>query len=55
MTTRPGRRTPLTSGRWSGVAGTEDLALAREAVGLIEARGYHRDRDLAAALDELQG
>lgn len=31
-----------------------DLDLARAAVGLIEARGYHRDRDLAAALADLR-
>lgn len=28
-----------------------DLALARESVGLIERRGFHRDRDLVAALE----
>lgn len=31
----------------------EDLALAREAVAQIEARGFNRDRDLRRALEEL--
>jgi tRNA isopentenyl-2-thiomethyl-A-37 hydroxylase MiaE len=30
-----------------------DLSDAREAVALIETRGYNRDRDLQKALDEL--
>lgn len=34
-------------------AGEHDLALARNAVALIEARGFNRDRDLGKALDEL--
>jgi hypothetical protein len=35
------------------VAGPADLVVAREAVGLISERGFHRDRDLAAGLAEL--
>lgn len=38
----------------TAVAGADDLALAREAVGLVEARGHHRDRDLVAALADLR-
>jgi hypothetical protein len=34
-------------------ADTGDLALARESVALIEARGFHRGRDLRKALDDL--
>lgn len=37
------------------VATEDDLALAREAVELIEARGYDRGRDLVAALAALSG
>jgi hypothetical protein len=37
------------------VATADDWAVAREAVGLITERGYHRGRDLAAALAELAG
>jgi predicted nucleotidyltransferase len=36
-------------------ATADDLALARETVTLITARGYARGRDLAAALDRLAG
>lgn len=36
-----------------GVANPEDVEAAREAVGLIEARGYQRGRDLVAALEDL--
>lgn len=35
------------------VADAGDLELARQAVGLIEDRGYQRGRDLVAALDDL--
>ena len=35
------------------VAGLDELARAREAVTLITARGYHRDRDLVSALDRM--
>ena len=35
------------------VAMPDDLPLAQEAIGLIVARGFHRDRDLVAALAEL--
>jgi hypothetical protein len=35
------------------VAGAEDLAMAREAVRLIEERGFHRGRDLQRALADL--
>jgi hypothetical protein len=35
------------------VATPEDIALTREAIGLITDRGFHRDRDLAAGLAEL--
>ena len=35
------------------VATPEDVAQAREAVALIEARGYHRSKDLTKALDAL--
>jgi Nucleotidyl transferase AbiEii toxin, Type IV TA system len=31
----------------------QDIALTRDAVALIQERGFNRDRDLAAALDEL--
>ncbi|HET7486586.1 MAG TPA: nucleotidyl transferase AbiEii/AbiGii toxin family protein [Acidimicrobiales bacterium] len=34
-------------------AGPEDVEVARRAVGLIEARGFQRGRDLEAALDDL--
>lgn len=34
-------------------ADQDELELARAAVGLIEQRGYHRGRDLAAALADL--
>ncbi|MGH9165947.1 MAG: nucleotidyl transferase AbiEii/AbiGii toxin family protein [Acidimicrobiales bacterium] len=37
------------------VAGDTDRQTARQAVGLIEARGYARGRDLTAALDDLVG
>jgi hypothetical protein len=36
------------------VADDSDLRLAEQAVALIEARGYHRDRDLTAALAALR-
>jgi predicted nucleotidyltransferase len=36
-----------------GVAGPEDLALARDAVNLIHQRGFARGRNLSAALAEL--
>jgi hypothetical protein len=36
------------------VADTEDFRLAADGVALIEARGYHRDRDLGAALASLR-
>jgi hypothetical protein len=36
-----------------GSAGPADLSVAREAVTLIEARGFNRGRDLRKALDEL--
>jgi len=35
------------------VATEDDLAMARSAVELITARGYHRNRDLASTLDQL--
>lgn len=35
-------------------ANANDLRQARESVALIEARGFHRGRDLANALDELE-
>jgi predicted nucleotidyltransferase len=35
------------------IATADDLALARESIDLIRRRGFHRDRDLAAALAEL--
>jgi hypothetical protein len=35
------------------VASTEDLDLARTSLGLITRRGFHRERDLAAAFDQL--
>jgi hypothetical protein len=35
------------------VAGPEDLAVAHQAVGLIEARGFNRERDLTKALNVL--
>jgi hypothetical protein len=38
----------------AAVADAEDFRLAEEAVVLIEARGYHRDRDLRAALAALR-
>jgi len=34
-------------------ASRDDLELARESLGLISARGYHRDRDLAVDLERL--
>lgn len=34
-------------------ASDADLALAREAILLIRERGFHRDRDLGAALDRV--
>ncbi len=34
-------------------ASSDDLELARESLGLISARGYHRDRDLAVDLERL--
>ena len=37
------------------VADAAQIALCREAVGLITERGHHRDRDLVAALDALLG
>jgi hypothetical protein len=39
----------------AAVADAEDLRLAEDAVALIEARGYHRDRDLRAALASIRG
>ena len=36
-----------------GQASAADLALARRAIDLITARGYHRGRDLAAELQRL--
>lgn len=36
-----------------GAASTADVARARTAIALITARGYHRDRDLAADLQRL--
>lgn len=36
------------------VADEVDLVIAREAIELITARGYHRDRDLAAGLQDLE-
>lgn len=36
-----------------GVAGPHDIARARELLALIAARGFHRGRDLLAALDRL--
>jgi predicted nucleotidyltransferase len=39
----------------AAVADAEDFRLAADAVGLIEARGFHRDRDLGAALASLRG
>ena len=38
----------------TAVADADDFRLARSAVALIEARGYHRDRDLTAALAALR-
>jgi NADH pyrophosphatase NudC (nudix superfamily) len=38
----------------AAVADAEDFRLASEAVALIEARGYHRDRNLTAALASLR-
>jgi hypothetical protein len=34
-------------------ASAEDLDLARQAVALVEARGFNRGRDLGKALEEL--
>jgi hypothetical protein len=36
-----------------GVASSEELARAREALGLMEARGYHRQRALLDAFENL--
>lgn len=38
----------------AAVADAEDFRLAADAVALIEDRGYHRDRDLVAALASLR-
>ena len=37
------------------VAGETEIELAKEAVGLIEKRGYNRGRDLVGALEEQLG
>lgn len=49
---RPGDRADLNA--LADVATADDWAVAADAVALIEARGYHRDRDLVAALARLR-
>lgn len=50
-TTRPQDIADLTG--LASVTGEDDLAAARQAVELITQRGFHRDRDLAQALEHL--